>query len=76
MQDAIKGVVVGTVQGAPDHICHWALSGCCPGYCAGVLSSILRIMFAIGWCQGAVQGLRIMFAIGRCQGAVQGCPGC
>ena len=37
-------------------------------------------MFAIGRCQGGVEGavrvlcrvLRIMFAIGRCQGAVQG----
>ena len=80
----MQGAVAGAVQGAPDHVCHWPVSGCCR-----VLSRVLRIMFAIGRCQGAVQGavrpgccsgcsgslsrvLRIMFAIGRCQGAVQG----
>ena len=51
---AVSGAVQGAVQGAPDHVCHWAVSGCCPGCCAGVLSRVLRIMFAIGWCQGAV----------------------
>ena len=56
----------GAVQGAPDHVCHGAVQGavqrCCPG-CSGshlllggvrvllrVLSRVLRIMFAIGWC--------------------------
>ena len=24
----------GAVQGAPDHVCDWAVSGCCPGCCA------------------------------------------
>ena len=59
------------------------LPWCCPGCCPAVLSRVLRITFAIGRCQGAVQvsRVRIMFAIGRCQGAVQGavqgcCPGC
>ena len=56
----------GAVQGAPDHVCYWAVSGCCPGCCAGVLSRVLRIMFAIGWCQRAVQG--------AVPGAVQGAP--
>ena len=57
----------GAVQGAPDHVCHWAVSGCC----AGVLFRVLRIMFVIGVLSRV---LRIMFAIGRCQGAVQGAP--
>ena len=108
MQGAVHDSVAGAVQGAPDHVGHWAVSGCCPGCCSGaqdhvchwavpgccpgcsgsclplggvsvlskVLSRVLRIMFAIGRCQGAVRVLfrvlRIMFAIGRCQGAVQG----
>ena len=44
------------VDGGAGHVCHWTVSGCCPGCCAGVLSRVLRIMFAIGWCQGAVRG--------------------
>ena len=65
-----QGAVQGAVRGAPDHVCHWAVSGCCPGCCAGVLFRVLRIMFAIARCQGAVQG-----AIqGAVQGAVQGAP--
>ena len=57
----------GAVQGAPDHVCHWAVSGCCPGCCSGCSGSCLPL--------GGVRvlsGVRIMFAIGRCQGAVQG----
>ena len=38
----------GLSQGALDHVCHWAVSGCCPACCAGVLFRVLRIMFAIG----------------------------
>ena len=76
----------GVIQGAPDHVCHWVVSGCCAACCSGcsglclslggvrVLFRVLRIIFAIGRCQGAVQRaiqgavrvLRIMFAIGRC----------
>ena len=26
-----RGAVEGAVQGAPDHVCHWAVSGCCAG---------------------------------------------
>ena len=40
------GAVQGAVRGAPDHVCHEAVSGCC----AGVLFRVLRIMFAIGRC--------------------------
>ena len=56
----MQGAVAGAVQGAPDHVCHWAVQGCCPG-CSGsclplggarVLFRVLRIMFVIGWCQG------------------------
>ena len=61
----------GAVQGTPDHVCHWVVSGCCAGLSrvlsgcsAGVLFRVLRIMFAIGRCQGAV----------LCRGAVQGAP--
>ena len=54
----------GAVQGAPDHVCHWAVSGCCAGCCPGCSGSCLPL--------GGVRVLRIMFAIGRCQGAVQG----
>ena len=91
-----QGAVQGAVQGVPDHVCHGAVQRCCPG-CSGsrlllggvrvllrVLSRVLRIMFAIGWCQnlclplGGVRVLsrvlsrvlRIMFAIGRCQSRV------
>ena len=89
-----QGAVQGAVQGAPDHVCHCAVSACSPAWCpecsgsclplggVRVLSRVLRIMFAFGRCQGAVQGavgavrvLRIMSAIGRCQGAVQGAGG-
>ena len=76
-QGAVQGAIrPGCCQGAPDHICHWAVSGCCPGCCAGVLFRVLRIMFAIGvsaCCPRVLSRvLRIMFAIGRCQGAVEG----
>ena len=56
----MQGAVADAVQGAPDHVCHWAMLGCCLG-CSGlylplggvrVLSRVLRMMFAIGWCQG------------------------
>ena len=30
----------GAVQGAPDHVCDWAVSGCCPGCCARDKGSI------------------------------------
>ena len=63
-----RGAVAGAVQGAPDHVCHGAVQRCCRG-CSGsrlllggvrvllrVLSRVLRIMFAIGWFQGALQG--------------------
>ena len=42
----LSRVLSRVCQGALDHVCHWV--------------------------QGAVRVLRIMFAIGRCQGAVQG----
>ena len=29
-----QGAVQGAVHIAPDHVCHWAVSGCCPG-CSG-----------------------------------------
>ena len=45
----MRGAVAGAVQGAWDHVCR-----------GGV-----RIMFAIGRCQAAVQGA-VVFAIGRC----------
>ena len=57
-----QGAVQGAVRGAPDHVCHWPVSGCCR-----VLSRVLRIMFAIGRCQGAVQG--------AVQGCCSGCSG-
>ena len=44
-----QGAVQGTVQDTPDHVCHWAVS------VQGAFG-VLRIIFAIGWCQGAVQG--------------------
>ena len=50
------------VQGAPDHVCHWNVR-----VLLGVLSRVLRIMFAIGRCQGAVQG--------AVQGCCSGCSG-
>ena len=83
---------IGRCQGAaPDHVCHWVVSTCCPACCPRCSGSCLplggvrvlcrvlsRVLFRV---------LRIMFAIGRCQGAVQGgvqhaigvsgcCPGC
>ena len=55
-QGAVQRALQGAVQGAPDHVCHWAVSGgsCLPGRCPAVLSRVLRITFAIGRCQGAV----------------------
>ena len=60
----------GAVQGAPD-VCNWVVSGCCPecsGSCLplGGVRVLSRVLFRV---------LRIMFAIGRCQGAVQGVQG-
>ena len=52
----------GAVQGAPDHVCHWGVR-----VLLGVLSRVLRIMFAIGRCQGGVQG--------AVQGCCSGCSG-
>ena len=51
VQGAVQDAVQSALQGAPDHVCHWAVSGCCPGCCVqgccwGVLSRVLRIMFA------------------------------
>ena len=79
----------GGVQGAPDHVCHWAVPGGCPGFCPGsclgcsgsclplggarvlsrVLSRVLRIMFAMVLCSGAVQGAPDHV----CYWAVSGC---
>ena len=53
--------VQGAVQGAPDHVCHWAVSGCCPG-CSG---SCLPL-----------GGGRVLSRV-LSRGAVEGCcPGC
>ena len=47
-----QGAIQGAVQGTPDHVCHWAVSGCCPG-CSGSclplggVRVLVRIMFAI-----------------------------
>ena len=89
-QRALQGAVQ---QVAPDHVCHGAVSGCCPGCCPGCSGSCLpsggvRVLSRV-LSRGAVEGLgcsgaclpgrcpavlsrvlRIMFAIGRCQGAV------
>ena len=48
------------VQGAPDHVCYWAVSGCCWGCCWGCCP---------GAVQGAIQGAPD-HVIGRCQSAV------
>ena len=74
----IRVLCRGAVQGAPDHVCHWAVLGCC----IGVLFRVLRIMFAIevsgcywGCCPGCsglylpLGGVRVL-----CRGAVQGAP--
>ena len=42
-------------------VCHWPVSGCCPKLSRAV--------------QRAVRVLRIMFAIGQCQGVVRSFPG-
>ena len=55
------------------------LGGVRVGCCAGVLFRVLRIMFAIGRCQGAVQGAvkgapdHVCHWAGCCPGC---CPGC
>ena len=52
----------GAVQGAPDHVCYWAVLGCCWGCCPGCSGSCLRL-----------GGVRIYV----CHWAVSGCcPGC
>ena len=64
VQGALQGALQSALQGAPDHVCQWAVSGCC----AGVLFRVLRIMFAIGRCQDsvqrAVQGARSCLPLG------------
>ena len=52
-QGAVQVLCRGAVQGAPDHVCHWAVSGCCPGCCPGCSGSCLPWGGAV---QGAVQG--------------------
>ena len=59
----------GAVQGAPDHVCHWAVSGCCPGCCAGVL---FRVLPGLGSCL-PLGGVRVLSRV-LCRGAVQGAP--
>ena len=55
---SVEGAVQGAVQGAPDHVCDWVvseLSTVLSRVLSKVLSRVLRIMFVIGWCQGAVR---------------------
>ena len=74
----------GAVQGAPDHVCHWAVSGCCPGCCPGCFGSCLPLggVRAPGCCPGCCPGVLLRGAVQGapdhvCQGAVQlCCPGC
>ena len=47
----------GAVQGAPDHVCDWAVSGCCPGCCARDKGSkaepefnVLISIWGLCWC--------------------------
>ena len=59
----------GGVQGATDHVCYWAVSGCCWGCCAGCCpgcsGSCLRLG-GVRTVQGALQG--------AFQSALQGAP--
>ena len=64
-------VVSGCCPGSPDHVCHWAVSGCCPGL-SRVLSGCSGSCLPLGGVRVLSRVLRIMFAIGWCQGAVQG----
>ena len=46
----------GAVQGAPDHVCYWAVSGCCSGSCLR-LGGVRTVRGALqGALQSALQG--------------------
>ena len=71
----------GAVQGAPDHVCHWVVSGCCPGspdhVChwavSGCCPGLSRVLSG---CSGSCLPLGGVNMLSRvlCRGAVQGAP--
>ena len=69
-------VVSGCCPGSPDHVCHWAVSGCCPGCCQGAPDHVCHWAVS-GCCPGCCAG--VLFRVLRIMFAigVSGCcPGC
>ena len=71
----------GAVQGAPDHVCHWVVSRCCPGspdhVChwavSGCCPGLSRVLSG---CSGSclpLGGVRVLCRV-LCRGAVQDAP--
>ena len=68
----------GDVQGVPDYVCYWAVSGCCQGAVEGAVQGAIHgapdhvCHWAVLGCCPVLSGCSGLCFIGRCQGAVQG----